>query len=509
MTAPAPARSGGPRDPGPTHPSLGGAAPPGYGLEAISADLVQERRTGNPEQERRLPLVAAGVGQRQRDMASFGFFEGGRRHRRFGSEGPGEGGHIEARQRQVHNHPVRPRNAQRLRRLRPPFGGHHVVATRREGGGQPLASRRVHRQYQEGEAVHPRTSYPSHPAEQAGYLWPDGPTAPLPPTQRMTDLLDLPTVTPGQRIQDPLLVVEVEQRGGDSPHTVLTFSNASGRLPSAPFWLEDQPRIAGIAPGCVAQVIGEVGLYRGQRQLKVSSIRPLPQGTVDLRRLVPAIGDTAPYWKTLDGWRAEIPRPRLAATLALFYDDDAFRLAYEECPASLQGHHALLGGLLKHTVEVAGIARTIARACRAEADLVLAGVLLHDIGKLDAYRWERGVFESTEAGTLHGHVVLGALRLDRAVRAAEPPPCTERELAILQHLVLSHHGRLEYGAAVPPMTLEAEVLHYADNASAKTASMAEALADPANFDGDNPVSARPLWQLDRRRAYRGRSDWGG
>jgi len=325
----------------------------------------------------------------------------------------------------------------------------------------------------------------------------------------MTDLTDLPGLAPGQRIQDPLLILELDRRGGDTPHTVLTFANASGRLPSAPFWLEDQPKIAGLSRGDVAQVIGEVALYRGQRQLKVTSIRPLPKGSVDLSRLVPSVGDPAPYWKTLEGWRAEIVRPRLAATLGLFYDDDEFHLRYTACPASLGGHHALLGGLLKHTVEVASIARAIARVCRAEADLVLAGVLLHDIGKLDAYRWDGGLFESTEAGTLHGHVVLGALMLDRAVRAASPPPCTEHELAILQHLVLSHHGRLEFGAAVPPMTLEAEVLHYADNASAKTASMADALADPGNFDGEALVTARTLWQLDRRRAYRGRSDWGG
>lgn len=325
----------------------------------------------------------------------------------------------------------------------------------------------------------------------------------------MNDLTDLPGLSPGQRVQDPLLILEVDRRGGDTPHTVLTLANATGRLSSAPFWLEDQPKIAGLSPGDVAQIIGEVALYRGQRQLKVTSIRPLPKGTVDMSRLVPSIGDPAPYWKTLDGWRAEIVRPRLAATLNLFYGDDDFRLRYEACPASLSGHHALLGGLLKHTVEVASIARAIARVCRAETDLVVAGVLLHDIGKLDAYRWEGGLFEMTEAGALHGHVVLGALMVDRAVRAAEPAPCTAQELAILQHLVLSHHGRLEFGAAVAPMTLEAEVLHYADNASAKTASMADALADADNFDGDSLVSARGLWQLDRRRAYRGRSDWGG
>jgi len=325
----------------------------------------------------------------------------------------------------------------------------------------------------------------------------------------MSHPTELPGLSPGQRIQDPLLILGVDRRGGDTPHTILTLANATGKLATAPFWLEDQPKIAGLAAGDVVQVIGEVALYRGVRQLKVTSLRPLPKGAVELSQLVPSIGDPAPYWKTLDGWRAEIVRPRLAATLDLFYADDDFRLRYEACPASLAGHHAELGGLLKHTVEVASIARAIARVCRAEPDLVLAGVLLHDIGKLEAYRWDGGLFAMTEAGSLQGHVVLGALMLDRAVRAARAMPCTEQELGILQHLVLSHHGRLEFGAAVAPMTLEAEVLHYADNASAKTASMADALADPENFEGDDLVSARSLWQLDRRRAYRGRSDWGG
>ena len=324
----------------------------------------------------------------------------------------------------------------------------------------------------------------------------------------MTAPTDLSRLDVGQRVQDPLLVLEIEQRGGDTPHTILLLGNSTGRLATAPFWAEDQPRIAGICRGDVVQVIGELGRYRDQRQLKVSSIRPLPKGSVELDKLVPAIGDPGPYWKALDGWRAEITRPRLAQTLALFYQDDEFRERYQACPASPGGHHALLGGLLKHTVEVATIARAIARVCRAEQDVVLAGVLLHDIGKLEAYRWEGGLFEATEAGTLHGHVVLGTLMLERRVRAATPMPCTEAELAILHHLILSHHGRLEFGAAVPPLTLEAEVLHYADNASAKTASMADALADPANFEGDALVSARTLWQLDRRRAYRGKSDWG-
>lgn len=321
---------------------------------------------------------------------------------------------------------------------------------------------------------------------------------------------DLTALPVGARLQDPLIVHDVESRGGDYPHTILVLGNASGRIQSAPFWPADTPKIAGVSRGNVVQVIGTIATWRDRRQLAVDSIRVLPRDQVDWRALMPSIGDTGRWWKRLDEWRARIRGPRLARTLGLFFDDPDFRERFEQCPASPGGHHAELGGLLKHTVEVAHIGLGIARLYpHADSDLVLAGVLLHDIGKLDAYRWDGGIFEMTEAGTLHGHVVLGALMVDRAVRAAVPAPCTEQELAILQHLVLSHHGRLEHGAAVAPMTLEAEVLHYADNASAKTASMAEALADAGNFDGEGLVSTRGLWQLDRRRAYRGRSDWGG
>lgn len=318
---------------------------------------------------------------------------------------------------------------------------------------------------------------------------------------------DLKRAPLGERLQDPLLVLEVERKSfGDKDCTVLTLGNSTGRLATAPFWGADQIAVAGIVRSDVVQVIGEVDQFRGKRQLKVTSIRALPKESVDRRQLLPSVGDVSGYWKTLDGWRGEIRAPRLAAVLALFYDDDDFRRRYEECPASLAGHHAELGGLLRHTCEVASIARQISRVCRANWELVLAGALLHDIGKLESYRWD-GAFEYTDCGSLMGHVVLGSLMLERRVAPIVPAPCTEHELMLLQHLILSHHGKLEFGAPVQPMTLEAEVLHYADNASAKTASMADVLGDGDGFTPDSMVS-RPDWRIDRRRGYRGASDWG-
>ena len=318
---------------------------------------------------------------------------------------------------------------------------------------------------------------------------------------------DLTTLHIGDRLQDPLLVIEADQRSFEGGvYTVLTLGNATGAIATEPFWPERAAEVEGIRKGHVVQVIGEVADYRGRRQLRVTSLRLLPAGSVDAAGLLPSVGDVGPYWEKLDAWRHEIAKPRLAAVLALFYDEEDFRHRYERCPASIAGHHAALGGLLKHTTEVAVIARAITRVAGADQDLVLAGVLLHDIGKLDAYRWD-GAFAYTDAGHLVGHVVLGALALERRLNEHTPPPCSDAERAVLQHLILAHHGRLEFGSPVTPMTLEAEVLHWADNASAKTASMADALRDADAF-GEELVSQRRFWQLDQRRAFRGTSDWG-
>ena len=319
--------------------------------------------------------------------------------------------------------------------------------------------------------------------------------------------LQIASLAVGARVQDPFLVLEVEQRGGDNPHTILHFGNRTGRLASAPVWASDAARIAGVARGAVVQVIGDVSSYRDKRQLKISSIRVLPEGEIPWRSLMPSVGEVAPFWEVIDRCRREVRGPRLAATLALFYDDPEFRRRYEECPASLTGHHSALGGLLKHTAEIVIIARQMAKVMKGDGDLVLAGVLLHDIGKLEAYRWE-GSFEYTDTGRLLGHVVLGLRMLERRIAVEAVPPCSPEEITILEHLILSHHGKLEFGSPVEPMTPEAEILHFADNTSAKVASFTEAMANPENFPAGEQVSAKTLWELDKRRVYRWRSDWG-
>lgn len=322
-------------------------------------------------------------------------------------------------------------------------------------------------------------------------------------------MLDLRMLTVGDEVHHPLLVLDVQQKGGDYPRTVLTFGNRTGRIDSSPFWAGRDEAIKGIAKGMVAQVVGTVAAYRDAIQIDATSVRVLPKGSVELADLVPSVGAVDKYWQFIDEVRGKLTAPRLRAVVDLFYADDGFRQQYEQCPgAPGTGHHALLGGLLQHTREVVSIARQMARVAHADEDLVTAGALLHDIGKLESYTWESGVFDTTERGRLAGHVVIGAMMLRAALAAKSTAVCTDEEAMLVEHMILSHHGRLEYGSPVRPMTLEAEILHFADDASAKTAAINEAYDSPELFPGDARLSTKRIWQLDNRWLFRSDADFG-
>jgi 3'-5' exoribonuclease len=164
----------------------------------------------------------------------------------------------------------------------------------------------------------------------------------------------------------------------------------------------------------------------------------------------------------------------------------------------VNGHHAKLGGLLLHLFEVTSIARSMARTMNANTDLVVAGALLHDVGKVEAYGIEGGGFGHTPCGLLLGHVVLGCLMLERRRAAAGCTICSDGQLLDLQHTILSHHGALEFGSPVQPMTAEAEIVHWADEASAKANDMIESLEESDAFTAGKEISDKRAWRVGRR-----------
>ncbi|HEJ83934.1 MAG TPA: HD domain-containing protein, partial [Desulfobacteraceae bacterium] len=157
--------------------------------------------------------------------------------------------------------------------------------------------------------------------------------------------------------------------------------------------------------------------------------------------------------------------PHLQALLKAFLDDAAFLQAYCKAPAAKSMHHVYLGGLLEHSLAVADLADDICRRYpELDRDLLVAGALLHDIGKVDELRYVR-TFDYTDEGKLLGHIVMGVEMIDEKLRGLESFP---RPLALLlKHLLLSHHGQYEYGSPKRPKTMEAVVLNFIDDLDAK------------------------------------------
>ena len=328
------------------------------------------------------------------------------------------------------------------------------------------------------------------------------------------------TLEVGARVHHELRVVERDvrkTRNGD-PFVVLTLGNRYGEIKTAPIWSDKLHWAEGAERGSIVQAIGEVRKYADgpsiRRQLDLTApLRRINAELVSLDDFLPRIDDDIPsLWASLDKVRNEMSSKKLRRVAALFFEDDDFRLRFERTPASTRGHHAKVGGLLRHVAEVTFIARTIANSMRsgsmapAQLDVVTVGALLHDVGKVETYSVSPGGFEYTPCGHLLGHVVLGCLMLERRVAAAGYEICSDDQLLEVQHLILAHHGTLEFGSPVRPMTLEAEIVHWADEASAKASSMSEALVDPDSFASGESISGR-VWQLDNRRLWQKPHSW--
>jgi 3'-5' exoribonuclease len=220
------------------------------------------------------------------------------------------------------------------------------------------------------------------------------------------------------------------------------------------------------AEGEVVKIAGDVEEYLGRAQLIIQKLRPARDDEYDLADFLPATDkDVAALLAQVDVVIAGFADPHLAALIHYFYDDADFRARLLQAPAARRVHHAYLGGLLEHLTEVLALADAVlALYPEINADLLRAGVLLHDVGKLREYVWARDI-DYTDEGRLLGHIVLS----DEAVaRAIGQLPNFPPELALrVRHMLVSHHGRYEWGSPRRPKTLEALALHHIENLSAQ------------------------------------------
>lgn len=322
-------------------------------------------------------------------------------------------------------------------------------------------------------------------------------------------VLDIGSLAVGARVQHELMVRGREDKvtkNGD-PFAVLQLGNASGQI-SANVWKEQLPFLEGVKAGSIVQVIGAVENYQGRSQLKITApLRVVAASAVNVDEFLPRVDvDPARLWEPVDKWRGEMKSKQLRTAIDLFFADDAFRERFERAPGASRGHHAQIGGLLMHVVEVGSIARASAKAMRADTDLVTAGALLHDIGKVETYSISPSGFDFTPGGFLLQHAALGSLMLDRRLRTLPEGTLSESQELELHHFIQSHHREPEHGAAVRPMTLEAELLHWADQASTNGNNFRDALDDPELFPAAEEFSVKKSWRLDRK-IWRRQHEW--
>ena len=265
---------------------------------------------------------------------------------------------------------------------------------------------------------------------------------------------------------------QLRTKSDGSSYLSLTLSDATGQI-EARMW---ESKDAGeFRSGDIVKLRATVCRYQEKLQLKIDKLRRadpvLDAGEYDLGDFVPKTScDIDLLWSRLAGCVASFTDPDLQALLQLFLADPSIAEPLREAPAAKALHHAWIGGLLEHIVALLDLCELTAAHYNAAGDqlihrdLLLAGAILHDIGKLHELRWGTSFSYSTE-GQLLGHISIGAAMIDR--KLAELPNFPPRLRTLLLHIVLSHHGRLEFGSPKLPMTPEALLFHYLDDLEAK------------------------------------------
>jgi 3'-5' exoribonuclease len=248
---------------------------------------------------------------------------------------------------------------------------------------------------------------------------------------------------------------------------------------------------------------GQSQPYQGQIQIIIEQIEGVEPSEQELENLLPsAARDPDEMLAELREVMASLTDPALRSLANAYLDDEGLMARFRRAPAAQQLHHARLGGLLEHTLELLHLAKQVCpRYSSLNQELVLMGLFLHDLGKCAELTWERG-FGYTADGQLVGHIARGVLWLQRKADhcSAQGHPIPDNVLRVLHHILLSHHGEPEHGALKAPATPEALAVHLIDNLDAKMSMALEATRD-TEAPGAADFTER-LWALANTRFYR-------
>ena len=308
----------------------------------------------------------------------------------------------------------------------------------------------------------------------------------------------------GDAVEEVFLVADKQLRANRQGNLYLHIDlrDKTGTV-SARLWNATEALARTFEPGDYLHVKGKTQLFQGALQVILSHIEQadpeqlepddfLPQGTQNVAKLTVKLRELL----------FSMSNPHLRALVECFLIDEEFLRKFTSAPAGVKNHHAHHGGLLEHVVTLLTIAdRIVDLYPEVDRDLLLTGIFLHDIGKVDELTYDRA-FSYSDEGQLVGHLVMGVEMLRDKVKQSSDLTGEEfpKELLLrLKHMIVSHHGTHEFGSPKLPMTLEAVALHYLDNLDAKVHAFTREIRD----DPCRESAWTPFQQNLGRRLFKG------
>ena len=276
-------------------------------------------------------------------------------------------------------------------------------------------------------------------------------------------------------------------------YLALTLADRTGHM-DAKMWDNVADHINCFEQDDFIKVRGLVNKFNGRFQLTLHKVRSMPDSEVEFDDYLPrTTKDIDALWRTLGKFVETFRDPHLKALIQVFMADPQIERAYKNSPAAKSLHHAFIGGLLDHVVSLFQLCDL---ACRnypeaIHRDLLLAGAFLHDIGKVHELSFARS-FTYTTRGQLLGHMIIELEMLQQ--KLVQVPGFPAEYKTLIEHMIISHHGKYEFGSPKMPMFPEALMLHYLDDLDSKMESMrAHFQREPAaEWTSYNPSLERPL-----------------
>jgi 3'-5' exoribonuclease len=280
----------------------------------------------------------------------------------------------------------------------------------------------------------------------------------------------------GQRVDDLFVLSRknLAQKRDGSNYLTLALTDKTGSIKGV-VWDNVDRIAAAVNSGDFVRASGTISEYRGDLQFVVRELALCPAGDVDPNDFMPATRhDIDRMFDQLVNLTASMQNQHLRALMEAFWNDADIARAFRTAPAAKKMHHAFVGGLLEHTLSMAVLADKVAGHYRdVDRDLLITGVMLHDIGKIEEFDYQTRIDYSDE-GRLISHIVIAVRMVEEKIAQLKDFP---RELAMLvKHMIVSHHGERQFGSPEPPKTLEAVLLHTIDEMDSKVNAIREFMA---------------------------------